>query len=72
MDKAHILSSPMIVRSLNVKNDSFHHCEKGEELLGHKVTYLIVIGAFMYLANSISQDIAFSINLLAKYNFALT
>ena len=28
MDKAHPLSSPMIVRSLDVKNDSFCPCEK--------------------------------------------
>ena len=28
MDKAHPLSSPMVVRSLDVKNDSFHPCEK--------------------------------------------
>ena len=30
MDKTHLLSSPMIVCSLDVKNDSFHYCEKGE------------------------------------------
>ena len=30
MDKIHSLSSPMVVRSLDVKNDSFHHCEKGK------------------------------------------
>ena len=28
MDKAHPLSSPMVVRSLDVKNDSFGPCEK--------------------------------------------
>ena len=33
MDKVHPLSSPMIVHSLDLKNDSFHHCEKGEESL---------------------------------------
>ena len=33
MDKAHPLSLPMIVRSLDLKNDSFHHCEKGKESL---------------------------------------
>ena len=28
MDKAHPLSSPMVVRSLDMKNDSFRPCEK--------------------------------------------
>ena len=37
MDKAHPLSSPMIVYSLAMKNDSFCPCEKGEELLGLEV-----------------------------------
>ena len=31
IDKAHSLSSPMVVRSLDVKKDSFRHCEKNEE-----------------------------------------
>ncbi|KAL6313570.1 hypothetical protein AAG906_006937 [Vitis piasezkii] len=60
MDKAHPLSSPMVVRSFDVKNDSFHHCEKNEELLGPKVPYLSAIGALMYLANCTHPDIAFS------------
>ena len=55
MDKIHPLSSPMIVCSLNVKNDQFRPCEKGEELLGPEVPYLSVIGALMYLANVLSQ-----------------
>ena len=28
MNKAHPLSSSMVVRSLDVKKDSFHHCGK--------------------------------------------
>ena len=54
-----------------MKHDSFRPYEKGEELLGPKVPYLSAIGA-MYLANYIRPDIAFSINLLAKYSSALT
>ena len=61
MDKAHPLSSPMVVRSLDVKKDPFRHCEKGEELFGPKVPYLSVIGALMYLANCTRPDIAFSV-----------
>ena len=34
MNEAHPLTSPMVVRSLDVKKDSFRPCEKGEELLG--------------------------------------
>ena len=29
IDKAYPLSSPMVVQSLDVKNDPFHPCEKG-------------------------------------------
>ena len=72
MDKAHPLSSPMIVRSLEVKNDPFRPCEKGEELLSPEVPYLSVICALMYLANCTRPDIAFSVNLLAKYSSAPT
>ncbi|WJZ84460.1 hypothetical protein VitviT2T_004063 [Vitis vinifera] len=72
MDKAHPLSSPMVVRSLDVKNDPFHPCEKDEELVGPEVPYLSAIGALMYLANCTRLDIAFSINLLARYSSAPT
>ena len=72
MDKTHHLSSPMVVRSLDVKNDSFCPCEKNEELLGPEVPYLSVIGALIYLANYTCPNIAFSVNLLARYDFAPT
>ena len=68
MDKAHPLSFLMVVRPLDVKNDSFRHCEKNEESLGLKVPYLSTIGALMYLANCTRPYIAFSVNLLARYN----
>ena len=58
MDKSHPLSSPMIVRSLEVKNDPFCPCEKGEELIDLEVSYLSVIDALMYLVNYIRLDIA--------------
>ena len=72
MDKAHPLSSPMVVRSLDVKKDPFRPYEKGEKLLGPEVPYLSVIGALMYLANCTRPDIAFSVNLLARYSSAPT
>ena len=68
MDKAHPLSSPMIVRSLDVKKDPFRPCENGEELLGPEVSYICAIGALMYLANCTRPYIAFSVNLLARYS----
>ena len=72
MDKTHPLSSTMIVRSLDVKKDSFRPCKKGEELLGPEVPYLSVIDALMYLANCTRSDIVFSVNLLARYSSAPT
>ena len=49
MDKTHPLSSPMVVRSLDVKKDPFRPCEKGKELLGPEVPYLSAIGALFIL-----------------------
>ena len=72
MDKAHPLSLPMIVRSLDMKNDPFRPCKNGEGLLGLEVPYLSVIGALMYISNCTRLDISFSINLLARYSFAPT
>ena len=63
----------MIVHSLEVKNDPFCPCEKGEELIDLEVSYLSVIDALMYLVNYIRLDIAsFFFNLLVKYNSAPT
>ena len=72
MDKAHPLSSPMVVSSIDVKKDSFCPREKGEELLCPEVPYLCFIGALMYLANCTCLDISFSITLLAMYSFVPT
>ena len=69
MDKAHILSSLMVVCSLDVKNDQFYPCEK---LLGLEVPYLSAIGALMYLANFTRLDIVLSVNLLVRYSSAPT
>ena len=50
----------------------FRPKEENEELLGPEVLYLSAIGALKYLANCIKPDITFSVNLLARYNFAPT
>jgi hypothetical protein len=59
MDKAHPLSTPMVVRSLDVKKDPFRPQEVGEKTLGLEVPYLIAISALMYLANCIRPNILF-------------
>lgn len=66
MDKCHALSTPMVVRSLDVENVPFRPREKDEELLGPKVPYLSAIGALMYLVNYTRLDISFVVNLLVR------
>ena len=68
MDKSHLINSLMVVHSLEVNKDSFHPKEENEELFGPNVPYLSAIGALMYLANCTRPNIAFSVNLLARYS----
>ena len=72
MDKVNPLSTPMVVRSLNVKKNSFRPREDNEEVLGPEVSYLSVIIALMYLANCTQPDIAFATNLLARFSSSPT
>ena len=62
----------MIVRSLDAKKDPFRLKEENEALLGPEVPYLSEIGAFLYLPKCTRPYIAFSINLLARFNSAPT
>ena len=55
-----------------MKNDSFHPCKKGEQILGFEIPYLSAISALMYLANRTCPYIAFYVNLLDKYSSTLT
>ena len=68
MDKAHPLSTPMVVRSLEPEKDQFRPKEQDEEILGPEVPYLNAIGGLMYLAQCTRPDIAFAVNLLARYS----
>ncbi|KAL0297639.1 UNVERIFIED_CONTAM: Secreted RxLR effector protein [Sesamum radiatum] len=68
MNNAHPLSTPMVVRSLDVNKDLFRPPAHNDEILGPEVPYLSAIGALMYLANNTRSDIAFSVNLLARYS----
>ena len=72
MDKEHPLSSPMIVRFLDVKKDPFCPKEENEALLGPEVAYLSAIGALLYLAQCTRLDVTFSVNLLARFSSAPT
>ena len=53
LEKAHPLSTLMVVQSLDVKNDLFHPKEDNEEILGLEVSYLSAVGALMYLCGNI-------------------
>ena len=72
MDKANPLSTPMVVRSLNIETDPFRPCEENEEILDSEFPYLSAIGALMYLANCTRPDISFAVNLLARFSSAPT
>ena len=72
MDKANPLSTPMVVRSLNIETDAFRSCEENEEILGFEFSYLSAIGALMYLDNCTRPDISFAVNLLARFSSAPT
>jgi hypothetical protein len=47
MEKAHQLSTPMIVRSLDVKKDHSIPREEDEEILDPEVPYLIVLDIWL-------------------------
>jgi hypothetical protein len=69
MDKSHPLSTPMVVRSLDVKKDHYRPRENNEKALSPEVPYLSAIGVLMYLSNNMRPDIIFSVNMLARYSF---
>ncbi|XP_049414702.1 secreted RxLR effector protein 161-like [Solanum stenotomum] len=58
----------MVVRSLDINNDTFRPQEKDEEILGEETPSLSAIGALMYLANNTQSDICFAISLLARFS----
>ena len=62
----------MEVHSLDVRKDIFRPRDDNEELLGFEVPYLSAISALMYLANNTRPDVAFSVNLVARYSSSPT
>lgn len=45
MDKTHLMSTPMVVQSLDVRNNPFRPHKDNKELLDHELQYLNAIGA---------------------------
>ena len=72
MDNSHPLSTPMVVRSLDINTDPFRPQENDEELFGDETSYLSAIGALMYLANNTRPDICFAVSLLARFSSSPT
>ena len=72
IDKANPLSIPTIVRSLNVKKDSFRPHKNAEDILGPEVSYLSAIGVFIYLTNCTRSDVVFTTNLSARFRSSPT
>ena len=68
MHKSYPSKTPMVIRTLDMEKDPFRPKNEDEEVLGPEVPYLSVIGALMYLANQTRPDIAFAVNLLARYS----
>ncbi|KAL0337645.1 UNVERIFIED_CONTAM: Retrovirus-related Pol polyprotein from transposon TNT 1-94 [Sesamum calycinum] len=77
VDDLNIIGSPeeirqaadyLKIRSLDVNKNPFHPPAHNDEILGPEVPYLSAIGALIYLANNTRPDIAFSVNLLARYS----
>ncbi|XP_074342536.1 secreted RxLR effector protein 161-like [Apium graveolens] len=60
----------MVVRFLEPDKDPFRPRENDEDVLGPEIPYLGAIGALMYLANNTRPDIAFAVNLLARFSSA--
>ncbi|GJV43623.1 hypothetical protein Tco_1428159 [Tanacetum coccineum] len=58
----------MVGRPLDRQLDPFRAKEHDEDILGHEIPYLSAIGALMYLASNTRPNIAFSVNLLARYS----
>jgi hypothetical protein len=72
MNECHPLKPPMIVQSLEANKDPFRPKGEDEQDSRPEIAYLSAIGALMYLANCTRPDIAFAVNLLARYSAAPT
>ena len=62
----------MIMRSLDINDDSVWSQKKDEELLGDESPYLSAIRVLMYLANNTRSHICFAVNLLERFSSSPT
>jgi hypothetical protein len=69
MNKMYPSKTPMVVEK---DTDPFPPRQEGKKVLGSKYPYLSIIGALMYLTNNTRFNIAFAVNLLARYSAAPT
>ncbi|KAL0433661.1 UNVERIFIED_CONTAM: Retrovirus-related Pol polyprotein from transposon TNT 1-94, partial [Sesamum latifolium] len=69
VDDLNIIGSPEEVRqAADYLKNPFRPPTHNDEILGPEVPYLSAIGGLMYLPNNTRLDIAFSVNLLARYS----
>ncbi|XP_074346794.1 secreted RxLR effector protein 161-like [Apium graveolens] len=62
------LEKKFLFGHLKLKRIYFVQEKKDEDPLGPEVPYISAIGALMYLASNTRPDIAFTVNLLAKFS----
>ena len=55
IDNCYPLSTPMVVRALDVTKDFFRPLEEWDDLLDPEIPYLSAIGAFLYMTNYTSR-----------------
>ncbi|GJU80997.1 hypothetical protein Tco_1283362 [Tanacetum coccineum] len=55
MDKSHPLSTPMVVRTLDVEKDPFRPLNDDDEILGPEVPYLSALGALLFLTRFLQE-----------------
>lgn len=72
MDKAHSLSTPILIRSFDINKDPLRPHENDVELVSTEIQYLNAINTLIYLASNCGSDMAFTISLLARFNSSST
>jgi hypothetical protein len=72
MNKYYSSKTLIVVRTLENGSDPFQPRQEGEEVLGSEYPNLSSIGVLMYLVNNTRPDIAFAVNLLARFSAAPT
>lgn len=71
-DKAKPFSIPMVVQTLDAKQDRFRSKDKEKQVLEPEVPHLSAISTLLYLAQCTRLDISLLVNLLTIYKNALT